>query len=350
MAGNASAPSGSAAAGDDGIGRIADAVCDLLAEGLVLPPDAADFVTSAIGDESLADAVNDEEHEARDMLLDYLLFPGMEFQVRLESRLREIAASCDQLSVSCAKPVIVLSSGETERLAAAVGARNPRAVVLFSEEETAERPMLTLPFPSGHLRSFIRRLRLDCGPRGEAAQALCGLPDDFADGRPGDLTESLPDNFPNSRRDRALVLLRNLRMELTPERERFLAAVVRERGSAPVFPSLWECALRVLQDSGPSESPQDTLAARRSRLEDALRISGQTSARLKARSPEAVMLSGERVLAVNEEETRRELAGLDMLSMTVWGSLPPGAGPVVHDSLLGEFGDGEIERMIRLLS
>ena len=269
----------------DDCSAVASRIREMLARGVDIGPEALHFVDSTFFNPTaaeLAAVAGDESASERDPLLELLFAPDETFQVELEETLAGRRLDAEQIAGLLCRPLLE---------------------VLFRFPDG--RGTLGLEMTPALSRHLVCQLRID--------RTI-----------PADLSQALESAADACERRRARVLIRNARVQLTPEAVAFLRGFLTQVGLRDG--QAWEClsfALDVLADG---ENPADlfqALADRKRWLVKALTRGRKQGELLGQANIETLMSQGARLTVIDEADTRRRIGCIDRICAAVFGRLPP---------------------------
>lgn len=281
---------------------IACRIRDILERGLDLSPAVMRFIDTTFSDpsaEELFAILGDESNSERDSLLELLFSPDESVHFEIEELLRRPAAGGidpGQVAELLCRPALW------------AGFRMPDG-----------RGWLRVEMTPALARRFVHQLRIDRHIPGPVAAAI--------DARMAD-------------RQRLRVLIRAARFDFLPRQIEFLGALIErleledEEG--------WECfafALELLAEIGLEADIYAALAERKKLLIRALNHGRRQREHLAAANIEMLLSRGQRLTSVDEAATRRQMAFIDRLCLTVFGRIAPVDDPGRSDAL--EFSDAQ---------
>jgi hypothetical protein len=273
----------------DDCAAVASRIRDMLARGVTLGPEVLHFIDSTLFNPTaaeLAAVAGDDSASERDPLLELLFAPDEAFQVEIEETLAGRRLDEERLAGLLCRPPLQ------------VRFRFPDA-----------RDGLGLEMTPPLARHFVSQLRIDTPI-------------------PADLLQALESAANAGERQRARVLIRNARVQLTPETVAFLRDCLTQVGLRDR--QAWEClsfALDVLSDG---QNPADlfqALADRKRWLVNALSRGRKQGELLGQANIETLMSQGARLTVIDETDTRRRIGCIDRICAAVFGRLPP-PGPL----------------------
>lgn len=262
---------------------------DMLARGVNLAPEVLHFIDSTFFNPTAAElgaVAGDESASEHDPLLELLFTPDETFQVELEETLAGRGLDAERVAGLLCRPPLQ------------VRFRFPDARGVLGLE-------MTLPLA----RHFVSQLRIE--------RPI-----------PADLLQALESAAAAGDRPRARVLIRNARVQLSPETVAFLRNCLTQVGLRDS--QAWEClsfALDVLADG---EQPADffqALADRKRWLVKVLTRGRKQGELLGQANIETLMSQGARLTVIDEDDTRRRIGCIDRICAAVFGRLPP-PGPL----------------------
>jgi len=247
-------------------------------------PEAQGFIESTLpvtrpGD--LAAVLAEASAAESEPVVALLFFPDESVQLELEETLAGRA----------------LSAESEERLAKRLAAVPPR--VEFGFPAGGER--LELEMTPARSRQFLMHLRLD--------RAV-----------PPGLDDAMAAVLPPSARHRFRVLWRNSRCPATEATVCFLGKLLRRADLRD--PNGWACLgfiLEFLAEAADETDLYARLAARKARLVNALARSGRQRVELARGNMETLISRGLRLVAIDEEQVRRDVACIDQACQAVYG-------------------------------
>jgi hypothetical protein len=266
--------------------RLEARIREILARGVTVGPEAQGFIASTLpvfrpGD--LATALAEACTAEIEPVVALLFFPDEGVQLELEESLAGRA----------------LSAEAEERLADRLAAFPPR--VAFGFPVGGER--LELEMTPERSRRFLMHLRLD--------RAL-----------PPGLDDAIAAALPLSDRHRFRVLWRNSRCPATEATVCFLGKLLRRADLRDR--NGWACLgfiLEFLAEGGDEADFHGRLVARKARLLNALARSRQQRAELARGNMEILISRGMRLVALDEEQARRDVACIDLACQAVYGRI-----------------------------
>jgi hypothetical protein len=273
----------------DDCAGVASRIREMLARGMTLSPQVLHFIDSTFFNPTAAELVavaGDESASEHDPLLELLFAPDEAFQVELEETLAGRGLDADRVAGLLCRPPLQVR-------------------VRFPDARDALGLEMTPPLA----RHFVSQLRID--------RAI-----------PADLSQALASAAGAGERHRAQVLIRNARVQLTPETVAFLRDCLTQVGLGDG--QAWEClscALDVLSDG---EDPTDlfqALADRKRWLVKALTRGRKQGELLGQANIETLMSQGARLIDIDEAAARRRIGCIDRICAAVFGRLPP-PGPL----------------------
>ncbi|MBI5579255.1 MAG: hypothetical protein HY895_08890 [Deltaproteobacteria bacterium] len=273
----------------DDCADVASRIRDMLARGVSLPPEVLRFIDSTFFNPTaaeLAAVAGDESASERDPLLELLFAPDEAFQVELEE--------------------MIAGRGLDEERVAGLLCRPPLKV-LFRFPDA--RKTLGLEMTPPLARHFVSQLRI--------ARPI-----------PADLSQAIESAADAGDRQRARVLIRNARVQFTPETIAFLSAFLTQVGIRDG--QAWEClrvALDVLSDGQNPAGLFQALADRKRWLVKALTRGRKQEALLGQANIETLMSQGARLTVIDEADTCRRIGCIDRICAAVFGRVPP-PGPL----------------------
>lgn len=263
--------------------RLADAIANLLANGLPLDGDTLQFITSTVGDLSpgeLASILADERHPEAPTLLELVFFPTEDEQMQLEDVLESAAFDADDESA----------------VLAALMAAAPRVTIRLGPQGAS----LHLALPEAAATAWIARLniarRLD--PQLRIALEASLAPDDTR---------------------RAKVQLRNAPRVLSAPAAAFLTRSVPLLAGGEGF---FECLAFLLAFFDETPRPDDVFEALRIKkrfLFRGLQIAQHQADLLRAHALETLMAQGSRLPCVPADTFRRHMQLIDHICRAVFG-------------------------------
>ncbi|MCU0559294.1 MAG: hypothetical protein MUD16_03795 [Desulfobacterales bacterium] len=274
----------------DGVGpaeleRLAARIRAILARGVTASPQVMGFIESTLplgGPPKIASALADACAGEAEPVLALLFFPEESLQAEIEELLAGRA----------------LTAADEQRLAARLA--EPPLRVAF-EFPGAER--LELEMTPDRARGFIDHLRLTRAvPKALDAAAAAALAP--------------------AERNRFRVLWRNARCAASGESVRFLGGLLR-RGDLRE-PSAWACLGYLLEFLAEADAPADIyrrLAARKALLVDAVHRNRRQRAELARSNLETMLSRGARLVSIDEQEVRRQVACIDQACLSVYGRI-----------------------------
>jgi len=203
-------------------------------------------------------------------------------------------------------------------------------VALLPPDGSRLAPGLPAPELAARVEAFVRRLRPEATP-------------------PLELRRILAERFTGDRAARGLdlaVALRNCRLEWSPGRVFFMAALLERAREQDDIAALAAWAVWFLALSGPDFDPRQALRERRQALVGQLRQAEAQEEALEGASFEVRMSQGQRSGYVHGPDLRAELALLDRACALVLGVSGETLGAHVRD--LGEAADPQ--ELLRLLA
>jgi len=267
----------------------ASRIRDMLTRGVSLSPEVLHFIDSTFFNPTaaeLAAVAGDESASERDPLLELLFAPDEAFQVALEETLA--------------------GRGLDEERVAALLCRPPLHVRFrFPDARDALRLQMTLPLA----RHFVSQLRI--------ARQI-----------PADLSQALESAVGAGKRHRAQVLIRNARVQLTPETVVFLRDCLTRVGLRDG--QAWECLRFVLDVLSDGQNPTglfQAFADRKRWLVKALTRSRKQGELLGQANIETLVSQGARLIVIDEADTRRRIGCIDRICAAVFSRVPP-PGPL----------------------
>ena len=273
----------------DDCAGVASRIRDMLARGVTLGPEVLHFIDSTLFNPTaaeLAAVAGDESASERDPLLELLFAPDEAFQVELEETLAGRRLDEERVAGLLCRPPLQ------------VRFRFPDA-----------RDGLGLEMTPPLARHFVSQLRIDTPIPADLSQALASAAD-------------------AGERQRARVLIRNARVQLTPETVAFLRDCLTQVGLRDR--QAWEClsfALDVLSDGQHPVDLFQALADRKRWLLKALSRGRKQGELLGQANIETLMSQGARLTVIDEADTRRRIGCIDRICAAVFGRLPP-PGPL----------------------
>ena len=293
-------------------GSLIRAVVRLMAEGLEQDASVLQFAASTYGEasaEALRRILAQEDGTDAATLAGLLLFPGEAQLAELEPLIEEAACT----------------PGDADRVARAVEEARPAAVALLPGGER-----VAVPLEPGQASALVSRLRLPHTP-------------------PPLLADAITERFPASAGPAQWDLksrLRHCRLQWTPDREAFLAALLARAPEESLREAL-DWAVRYLDALPPDAPAMERLAVKYFELATLLRRARDFHEALAKSSFEVMMAQGARVCLPHPDQVRAELALLDVVCRAVAGS-PAWALAGMTETNLGAVEDGE--QMIAALS
>jgi len=268
---------------------VASRIREMLARGVEIGPEALHFIDSTFFNPTaaeLAAVAGDETGSERDPLLALLFAPDETFQVELEETLAGRRLDAEQIAGLLCRPPLE---------------------VLFRFPDG--RHTLGLEMTPPLARHFVCQLRVD--------RTI-----------PADLLQALESAADAGERHRARVLIRNARVQLTPEAIAFLRGFLSQVGLRDG--QAWECLSLALDVLADGEHPADlfqTLAERKRWLVKALTRGRKQGELLGQANIETLMSQGARLIAIDAADTCRRIGCIDRICAAVFGRLPP-PGPL----------------------
>lgn len=273
----------------DDCAGVASRIRDMLARGVTLGPEVLHFIDSTFFNPTVAElaaVAGDESASERDPLLELLFAPDEAFQIELEETLAGRRLDEERVAGLLCRPPLQ------------VRFRFPDA-----------RDALALEMAPPLARHFVSQLRI--------ARRI-----------PADLSQAIESAADAGERYRARVLIRNARVQLTPETVAFLRDFLAQVGLRDG--QAWEClrfALDVLSDGPNPAGPFQALANRKRWLVKALTRGRKQGELLGQANIETLMSQGARLTVIDEADTRRRIGCIDRISAAVFGRVPP-PGPL----------------------
>jgi hypothetical protein len=269
----------------DDCAGVAYRIRDMLARGVRLSPEVLHFIDSTFFNPTAAELATiaaDESASEHDPLIELLFAPDDAFQVELEETLAGRRFDEERLAgLLCRPPLQILFR--------------------FPDARGAIGLEMTPPLA----RHFVSQLKVDKPIPADLSQALTSAAD------AGD-------------RHRARALIRNARVQFTPETVAFLSAFLTQVGLRDG--QAWEClsfALDVLSDGDNPADPFQALADRKRWLVKAMTRGRKQGELLGQASIEILMSQGARLTVIDEADTRRRIGCIDRICAAVFGRLPP---------------------------
>jgi hypothetical protein len=261
----------------------------MLARGVTLGPEVLHFIDSTFCNPTVAElaaVAGDESASEHDPLLHLLFAPDNAFQVELEETLAGRRLDAERVAGLLCRPPLQ------------VRFRFPDA-----------RDVLGLKMTPPLARHFVSQLRID---------RLI----------PADLSQAIESAAAAGERHRARVIIRNARVQLTPEIVACLCDCLTRVGLRDG--QAWEClsfALDVLSDGQHPADLFQALADRKRWLVKALTRGQKQGELLSQANIETLMSQGARLTVINEEDTCCRIGYIDRICAAVFGRLPP-PGPL----------------------
>jgi len=295
-----------------------------LAQGLPLDADSLAAILEALGETDPARAfarlAADPETSEHAPLLALAFSPGQASRRALEPTLARAGLDADgarELARRVANQVARRGAGGAP-------------VALLPPDGSRLAPGLPAPELAARVEEFVRRLRPEATP-------------------PLELRRILAERFTGDRAARGLdlaVALRNCRLEWSPGRVFFMAALLERAREQDDIAALAAWAVWFLALSGPDFDPRQALRERRQALVGQLRQAEAQEEALEGASFEVRMSQGQRSGYVHGPDLRAELALLDRACALVLGVSGETLGAHVRD--LGEAADPQ--ELLRLLA
>ena len=268
------------------LAELATRIRELLMLGLTLSPEVVGFIESTLPvsrPEELAALLADETAAECEPVISLLFFPEEELQIEIEEILAGRSLTCED------------EQQLAERLA------RPLPQVSFDFPGGSGR--LELEMTPARIQQFLTRLRLKRT-----------LPKEVGDAIAAALAPSDGCRF--------RVFWRNARCPASAETVWFLCRLVHR---ADLWDrDGWACLaflLEFLGEAGPATDLYRRLAARKALLLHALNRSQRQRAELARGNPETLMSRGMRLIALDEDETRRHVACIDRACRAVYGRI-----------------------------
>jgi hypothetical protein len=294
---------------------LADEIKAIISEGMVLSDDVVHYIDSTFSYPSIDELqaiLADEFNCEADTLIELLFFPGESIQVRLEKELERCRPQKEDeneiIKLLCREPLPV-----TFRF-------------------TDDRGALTFPIPEDVIRQFIVRLKIS-----------------------KHLDASLIDSIQNygdeKNTSRFKVKIRNSRFLPSESKTAFLCRFFDKIGSQSndIFECL-EFVLGFLDEIKNGGDIYQALMAKKKFYFISLQKAKKMDARMEKHNIETLLMQGERVALIDQNDARRKMLIIDRISRAVFGKTEFFDVPYTDEDHLDVQSGKDIEKLIKKLS
>lgn len=253
----------------------------ILADGLPLPAEVLGYMESTFGTTDLADILSGQDTGEMDSLLELILFPGMDIQIRYEAEWGAVP----------------FTESELKTVQSSLGSFNITTDLI----PPGGGPRTTIEVPHFALEAFVQRLNITWQP-------------------PSRLMAALDQNWPDVESLRARVHLRNARLTWHADQvqlaNHFLTAMPPDNDDTEACLTF---LLSILSEFSPGSEPFRFLVAKKFFYFQSLCKAEAFERRRKSSNMEIMMLQGDRAAHGNIAELRQHMQWIDRISYALFG-------------------------------
>lgn len=263
------------------IESLAQWIRSILAEGLLLPDDVLAYMEGTFGTSDLAKIIDGDDTGEMDSLLELILFPGMDLQIRYESEWGTTS----------------FTQKEQGAVQSALGLTVLRAELI----PPGDRQGITIEVPLFALNAFVQRLNITWQP-------------------PSRLLATFGQKWPDANSLRARVHLRNARLDWHADQvdfvNHFLADIPPDDGETDACLTF---LLSILSEFSPGTDPYKFLVAKKFFYFQSLCKAEDFERRRKTSNMEIMMLQGDRAAHGDIAQLRQHMQWIDRMSYALFG-------------------------------
>lgn len=261
-------------------------IAKLMRSGLTIGPDVMHFAASTFGLHSVEEmqaVIDEEDSDAREAIIELILFPDVVMQEKLETLLSRHA----------------LGPKEQEAVIQGLLCEVPLVMASVPGKDCP----LRIPVEYETMARLVTRFNMEWTMDHELSRAIEVF-------------------LPEKQRCPVRVKLRNLPADFTPESIRFLCRFLETFPFGAVdFEECFDYALGLVGEIGPEVPPPLLMQKKRKRLKELLWQAQRFEQELAVNNMETMMLRGMRPQAVGSEDIKKEIGLIDRIGNAVYGPL-----------------------------